>query len=448
MKNICFIANYDKTYFFDRIAKELEKENINIYWIVVNDGLNTYLEKDYKKENILYINKLITQSEVIGEYKLNELIQSDRILRDDKENAKVFLESIQNPIYNFLNNNKVSFVFGELTWAHEVLIYRICNQNKELNCIFLNPHTVRIPNGRFGFFEDEFQSRLYKTKKSIENSTLSIKIEKPDYLKLNDELIKNRDKFSYKFKVLKKFICSEGYYDPLDPTLYKNKFNKFKIKFLERLNKKYYFKIHRKDINFLDNKKFIFFPLHKQPEASIDVFGRYYENQLQLIENLWRGLPTHYYLIIKEHSNAIGDRDKNFYKKILSYPNIFLIDEKIDSHKILASCEAVFTVTGTIGYEAALLKKQSFTFVPTFFNDFSTSHRISLEDLRNMDSLDKFIESKKSCINKISDKKVEENIMQNSFKGIISDPESNIQCILDTNILDMLISFKKVINEH
>ena len=446
-KQICFIANYDKTYFFDKIAQELKKQGIIVYWIVVNEFLNNFLVENYGKEKILYLNKSIDKRGPISEYKINELVQGDRILRKDREKGKNFLVSIQSLIYSFLNTNKVSFVFGELTWAHEVLIHRICSQNKELNCKFLNPHTIRIPNGRFAFFEDEFQSTLYAPTQNHNRSERFIKIEKPDYLKLNNNLIANRKKLSYKLKVLKRFVLNQGYYDRCDPTLHENKFYKLTLKFSEKRKIKAYFKIKRVSVNFLNNKKFILFFLHKQPEASVDVFGRYYENQLQSIERLWRILPNDWYLVIKEHTNAIGDRDKSFYKKVLSYPNTVFVDEKADSHKLIKSCEAVFTITGTVAYEAALLNKQSFTFVPTFFNQFSCCHRMTIEDFRDMNSLESFIEGKKDKISPLFDRDLQANILRDSFSGIISDPISNNECTLDENILEVVKAFRKVINE-
>ena len=57
-KKICFIANYEKTFFFKKIAQEIEKEKkAQVYWIVVNLNLYNYLTKHFARNRILLINK-------------------------------------------------------------------------------------------------------------------------------------------------------------------------------------------------------------------------------------------------------------------------------------------------------------------------------------------------------------------------------------------------------
>ena len=60
------------------------------------------------------------------------------------------------------------------------------------------------------------------------------------------------------------------------------------------------------------------YTLHKQPEASVDIVGRYYDNQYTNIQNIWRILPDDWCLVVKEHTNAIGDRPLSFLKKLKS----------------------------------------------------------------------------------------------------------------------------------
>ena len=57
MKNICFVTNYKKTYFFDAIGKEIKARGGKVYWIVLNKMLYDYLLPIYGAENLLLINK-------------------------------------------------------------------------------------------------------------------------------------------------------------------------------------------------------------------------------------------------------------------------------------------------------------------------------------------------------------------------------------------------------
>src|SRR5690606_12399144 len=137
MKNICFVTNYKKTFFFNELALKLKERGVEVYWVVLNKKLFDYLLPEYGDGKLLLINKNQGDlySEPIGEYKLNELVESDRALKYYGGWGYEYLRNIQEPIYNFIKKNRISFVFGETTYAHEVLIHRITRSKAELNCI-------------------------------------------------------------------------------------------------------------------------------------------------------------------------------------------------------------------------------------------------------------------------------------------------------------------------
>ena len=169
-KNITFIANYDKTTFFEVLADKLLESNVESYWIVINKMQHDKLVQKYGSEKVLLIYKSLLQNSFeikeIGEFKLNELVYGDRSLKHQQNWAYDYLKVIQNPIYIFLKSNQISYVFGELTWAHELLTYRICSQT-DVDAKFLNPDSIRIPSDRYAFFTKEFQCDLLEIPTSI-----------------------------------------------------------------------------------------------------------------------------------------------------------------------------------------------------------------------------------------------------------------------------------------
>ena len=104
--SICFIANYSKTYLFHEIAQSLIEKGEKICWITVNLELYDFLCKEYGKEKVLLINRdNIDQSyPVVDEFKINELVYGDRVLRHEFQNGIRFLTNIQRPIYDFLKS--------------------------------------------------------------------------------------------------------------------------------------------------------------------------------------------------------------------------------------------------------------------------------------------------------------------------------------------------------
>ena len=105
------------------------------------------------------------------------------------------------------------------------------------------------------------------------------------------------------------------------------------------------------------SKKFVFFPLHFQPESSTLYCSPKYEKQLVAIDAIAKSLPADTFLYIKEHYQMLGKRPLSFYKELQQYPNVVLIDPWENARIIIQHCEAVFTLTGTAGFEAFLLGK-------------------------------------------------------------------------------------------
>lgn len=110
------------------------------------------------------------------------------------------------------------------------------------------------------------------------------------------------------------------------------------------------------------SQKFVYFPLHFQPEASTLVCAPKYEKQLTFIDACAKSLPADTKLYIKEHPNMLGARAIGFYEELKSMPNVVLVDPWENSKELIKHCEAVMTLTGTVGFEAMLLRKPVFLF--------------------------------------------------------------------------------------
>lgn len=444
--NICFIANYYKTYFFHEIAVQLQAKEVDVCWIVVNRKLRDFLVERYGAEAVLYISKDDTENacEPIGNFRLNELVYGDRTLKYQKHKAYSFLNNIQQPVFAFLKRHDVRFVFGEITWAHEILIHRLVNSCQELRAAYYCPHTIRMPVGRFGFFRDEYQSELVPLPpiagSSADSSLPPVQAEKPDYLALNDVKLQQARTLSARLARLKRFFTMENI-DRKDPTIIVNRWRSFQLGATEEFNREIYRLVPKVKFNdLIANKDYVFLGLHKQPEASIDVIGRYYEDQWLNILNVWRALPDGWLLLVKEHSNAVGDRSWFFYRQLCKLKNVVLIDEKADSHEIIRKARAVVTVSGTMAYEATLMAVPSFTFGDVFFNHLSGCSKVSLEHLRNA-GLGHLIQP----VDKSTGVEFSNWLALHSAEGVISDPVSNSSCMATDNILCVADAFGRVI---
>jgi len=453
-KNICFVSNFQKTFFFEKIALILHSHEINIFWFCFDYDTYSYLKKNFSENNILLLSKKITkkQQKTINDFKLNELIYGDRFLKYQTDWAYDYLISIQNPIKKFIEDKNINFIFGEVTHAHEILIHRLVNEFRKEKTHYLHPQSVRIPNGRFFFLEDEFQSKIFKDKLTCntnwEQDYNVIKPVRPKRVAQVDQSVNRELSLLGKLGRVKRFFTNENLYKDL-PSQLDNKFKRSLNAVKEEINKISYSFINTNDITVLEEKKFVFYTLHMQPEASVDVVGVYYENQLNNIKNIWRVLPHDWYIVVKEHSNAIGNRPYNFFSEFLNIRNSILLNEKCDSHKIIDKSQAMFTVSGTIAYEAALKGKPAFTFSSIFFNKLKNCTHISLttfRQIKNFKQLLKMAEVENET--KLSIEEFSKYLYQRSYEGIVDAPVKSIDWLDTNNIVKVSESFLKFLRLH
>ncbi len=121
----------------------------------------------------------------------------------------------------------------------------------------------------------------------------------------------------------------------------------------------------------LPEEPFFYYPLHYEPESSIDVFSPFAPNQLQAIEWTASSLPAGYSLVVKEHPNMpIGARPLGYYRRLSGIPRVRLLPVGADSYEILKRCSGVATLAGTTGFEALCFGKPVLMFGHAFFEAF------------------------------------------------------------------------------
>jgi hypothetical protein len=110
--------------------------------------------------------------------------------------------------------------------------------------------------------------------------------------------------------------------------------------------------------------KYIYFPLHFQPEATTMPLGGRYRDQLSLIFHLSEKIDSDTFLLIKEHPTTFiaknrGDRGRwtGFYENFIAFDNVKLVATDFNSKILIQNACSVATITGTVSLEAAALNK-------------------------------------------------------------------------------------------
>jgi hypothetical protein len=126
------------------------------------------------------------------------------------------------------------------------------------------------------------------------------------------------------------------------------------------------FKIYETDIDY--SRKFVYIPLHTQPEVATNPVGGIYQDQILMIEMVAKSLPKDWVLYVKENiiqwkwpRGHLG-RYKDFYKKIAEFENVYLIPPETSTFELMEKAKAVATVTGTAGWEAIMRSKPVLVF--------------------------------------------------------------------------------------
>lgn len=192
-------------------------------------------------------------------------------------------------------------------------------------------------------------------------------------------------------------------------------------------------------------KKYIFIPLHFQPEMTTSPRGGIFVFQELLIQMISNYLPTDWVIYVKEHpkQNLSFGRSLDFYKKINSVSNVFIVDDSVSSFQLMKSSKALAIVTGTLGFKALCNQIPVFVFGEVFYKYAPGVFAIkNEEDLENaFKNLNDFKNDKKLTLNYLE-------VMKSKFyKGYSDDYYQKIADIdFEININSLVENMTRKIN--
>ena len=150
--------------------------------------------------------------------------------------------------------------------------------------------------------------------------------------------------------------------------------------FSTKLKKKYRSSFIDKNCSsqILDDEKFVYFPLHYEPERLLFVQAPLYTNQLEVITNIAKSLPIDYKLYVKEHPamSVKNWRPTSYYKQILDLPNVRLVHTSANYKEIIDKCSLVVTIAGSSGLEAVFHNKPTIVFADVSYSSLPSVHRL------------------------------------------------------------------------
>ena len=393
-----YVLNLNKTPDINYLAEFEKKYSINLWQIAYSD--RSFYEHNYyhkfSSTEILAILEIECKlfEEILDEVKPNFAI----IKSPDYHQSQLLLE--------ICHAKKIRV----LTLNHTRFGYRcnISNQTDRLDYIdeILDNYTTTKPKT----FEE-----LQDLMKGYTNQNIFMKKE----FRASDKK-KFRASLYYLWK-----ICNNNY------RRYYVNFGRTRLKIIQHETSLFFKKIFRQSFINKNLKrsiditsKFVYFPLHFQPERSTLIDAPFYTNQLEVILNVSKSLPVDYKLYVKEHPVQVLNswRPLSFYKSILEMPNVELLHSSISNDEILKHCSLVIVITGTLGLEAAFHNKPSIVFSETIFSGLPSVHVLkSLTELP--DAIRKSLNKK---IDLLDLTKYTNCILDNSFEYDVAKFEASL----------------------
>lgn len=215
--------------------------------------------------------------------------------------------------------------------------------------------------------------------------------------------------------------------------------NRYRKKPLEKYIKNITKHTYKPSINF--NEKFVYLPLHLQPELTTAALGKKYVDQLRIIEDLRAYIPKSVSIFIKENPKQWeAMRPTSFFKRLAEMENVKLLNITEPSIKLIRKSLCVAVVSGTAGWEAIQLGKPVLLFGYAWYQNLS-----GVYDFKTAPSFEKIIQEPidtntiESQLNDLTTR-FGDGLLDRDYKQIY--PEFNNK----TNISNVANSINKIIN--
>jgi len=348
---------------------------------------------------------------------------------------------------HFVLKNNIEVVFLEATWMHEIFMCNIC---KYFSIPVFNIQISKIIPNRFFFFKGYLNSTFYERKNKnltikavIEKVSLLDKDSKPQYF----DKLSNRNKF----KLSKLLVL----YDLVRLSFlnYSNKniqpsWHRALVKKIASIMRA--FVLTRSNLFVVNsnivNLKYVLITLHVQPEASIDVLGSKFSDQIGFVQDIARTTPSSHMVVVKEHPHAIGSRKSEFYEKLRENPNVILAHPYEDSRELIKRSDLVLSNTGTSSLEAALAGVPSSVASEMYFSSILSTPVFNpcVDSVRRLIQIGKEwkrdTNRRKKAVQSLID------IESNSFVGNLWEFKIDRSVLEKENIKSLRVAFEEVID--
>lgn len=469
---------FTTNYFHPRIS--YIKDNI----VFEKIGLGFPYYKDYSSKAFLSRSKFSDYEEfaklIIQRNQFTLLTDdSDRSINETYLKIMAFVENL------FLNEINLVILTSTPHQSYDYFFYIFAKQNN-IEVIFINIFYQLKYNTIFQYLTRDDSVFDFEHSGIYANFLNTINLDNLDLSKINPGIFRylhliglttNIDSsdeelvpimLNYNFRTISFFLPKIRFYFKLLITL-KVKTNFFVMKLFYGVKSRmikisnsltYYKLIRYYDLLSFDQidltTKYIFFPLHFQPEATTLPAGGIYVNQILAIKKLRMKLSNEVFIYVKDHPAYLNksnkdaystSRSRDYYDEIIKMEKVKIIPFNTPSNKLIEHSIATATITGSVIIESIKYGKYCVVFGNTILNNLSNV--IKFKTIKDSHQLSVILTSadinlfRKSfialilTIDKISKKIVDLDAMPETVDEVYNN-YSNMAEVTSSNILDYL----------
>jgi len=117
--------------------------------------------------------------------------------------------------------------------------------------------------------------------------------------------------------------------------------------------------------------KYIYVPLHNQPEMTTSSLGGKFRDQALLLECLARDLPADWKIYVKENPRqGAYARGPMFFHRLKRIPQLQVLPSNANTHALSRNAQFVASVNGTVGWEAIRQGRPAMVFGSAWYGSF------------------------------------------------------------------------------
>ena len=205
----------------------------------------------------------------------------------------------------------------------------------------------------------------------------------------------------WKEKNLNKLHRSLRKYDGFYDMLMQKKIKKLNNSYFDNQYKANYKRYFASNIDLL--KRFVYFPLHLQPEMTTSILGGIYNDQLLAVERTAAIIPDDWYIYVKEYpKQSHYMRGKYFFERLSLIPKVKTVKSDVNTYDLIRNSQFVSTLVGTAGWEAISGGKNVLIFGHAWYRSlpgvFAYSPDLTTEEIMNYQIDHKELEERLSTL--------------------------------------------------